>query len=157
MALLRLGFLALAACARAGAQPSVASGLKVPPGWQVLPELATSVGEATKTEGVMVDGVEAWGETARGCYAVWFVLHGTHASAEAVLAGLASAQLVTSNVVTPESGAGLVAATFTRPPYTGRLRARASDGTITAMACFANEREPVSCESGCTTLLGAIP
>ncbi|CAN5920208.1 hypothetical protein BH11MYX3_BH11MYX3_08310 [soil metagenome] len=157
MALLRLAVLALAACGQAGAQPSVASGLKPPAGWQALPELATSVGEATKTDGVMVDGVEAWGETARGCYAVWFAIHGSGASAETVLAGLATEKLATSNVVTPPSGDGLIAMTFARPHYTGRLRARTADGTITALACFANEREPLTCEAPCTTLLGAIP
>ncbi len=157
MALLRLAFVALVACGQAGAQPSVASGLEPPAGWQALPELATSVAEATKTDGVMIDGVEAWGETARGCYAVWFAIHGSGASAEAVLAGLATEKLTTTNVVTPESGDGVIAVTFARPPYTGRLRARITDGTITALACFASEREPLTCETPCTTLLGAIP
>ncbi len=157
MALLRLGLLALAACGQAGAQPSVASGLEPPHGWQVLPDLATSVGEATKTDGVMVDGVEAWGETARGCYAVWFAIHGSGASADTVLDGLATEKLTITNVVKPESGDGVIAVTFAKPPYSGRLRARTADGNITALACFASEREPLTCEAPCTALLGAIP
>lgn len=162
MAVLRLARLALAACGlaacgRAGAQPSAASRLAPPAGWEVLPDLAAKVGDAIKAEGVTVDGVEAFGETARGCYAVWFALHGAGATADAVLASLAAEKLATSNVVKPEAGDGVVAVTFAKPPHTGRLRARLAGGAITAVACFANEREPAGCEASCTTVLGAIP
>jgi hypothetical protein len=147
MALLRLALIGLAACGQAGAQPSAASGITPPAGWQALPELGAKIGVA---------GAEAWGETARGCYAVWFVVRGNGATAEAILAGLATAKLATSNVVKPD-GDGVLTAAFTAAPYTGRLRARIAGDTITSLACFANEREPASCESPCTTLLGALP
>jgi hypothetical protein len=164
MALLRLavvGLGALAACGQAGAQPTspsnVASGITAPAGWATLPELAQGVRDATKANGVTVEGVEAWGETARGCYAVWFQLAGTGANADAVIAGLAAEKLATSNVVRPESGDGVTALTFARSPYTGRLRVRTQEARLTALACFANQREPKACDAACTSLLGAIP
>lgn len=165
MALLRLASIGLvgglvAACGQAGAQPSATSGIAAPAGWTALPELASAVGAATRTESVAVDGVEAWGETARGCYAVWFTLHGSGATADAVLASLATEQLATSDVVkpeSPESRDGVVAVTFAKPPYKGRLRVRLVEGKLTALACFANQREPKTCEAPCTLLLGAIP
>lgn len=149
MALLRLAaLLALSACGSAGAQPTtttVTSGVKPPAGWAVLPQVATAVG---------VPGAEAWGDPARGCYAVWFRLEGKGATADAVLAGLAAEKITTSDLVTPD-GEGIVAATFAKGAYTGRLRARIADGSITALACFANQREPKSCDAPCTTVLGA--
>lgn len=161
MALLRLALTgslaALGACGQAGAQSTAPSGITAPTGWAVLPELARTVRDATKAEGVTVEGVEAWGETARGCYAVWFALAGSGANADAVIAGLASEKLATSNVVKPESGDGITAVTFAKPPYTGRLRVRTLDGKLTALACFANQREPATCDAPCTSLLGAIP
>ncbi|MEP7128747.1 MAG: hypothetical protein ABI729_07760 [Chitinophagales bacterium] len=161
MALLRLALIGLCACGQAGAQPTAPSpapsGITAPAGWAAQPEIAQAVRDATKAEGVTVDGVEAWGETARGCYAVWFALAGSGATADAVIAGLAAEKLATSNVVKPESGDGITAVTFAKPPYTGRLRVRTIDGKLTGIACFANEREPMACDAPCTSLLGAIP
>ena len=151
MALLRLAaLLALAACDHAGAQtaPTTASsGVKVPPGWTVLPALATQVG---------VPNAEAWGDTARGCYAVWFRVQGGGATADAVLSGLTAEQITTNDLVKPD-GDGILAATFAKGAYTGRLRARIADGAITTLACFANQREPRSCDAPCTAVLGALP
>ena len=166
MALLRLMLVTLAACGQAGAQPSATSGLKAPVGWIAIPEIATAVAAAAKTEGTTVDGAEAWGDPARGCYGVWLAIHGDGASAEQVLAGLASQPITTTNIVKPESTDGVVALSFetTAAPgtsvggtYRGRLRARLAAGQITALACFANEREPIACETACTSLLGGIP
>jgi hypothetical protein len=178
MALLRLAIVAivvasivaLGACGQAGAQPSAPSGIAAPAGWAALPELATAVRDATKADGVTVEGVEAWGETARGCYAVWLRLAGSGATPNAVVAGLAAEKLATSNVVKPDSGDGITTLTFAKPPppkgtgspgssqaYTGRLRVRTQDGKLTALACFANQREPLTCDAPCTSLLGAIP
>lgn len=165
MALLRLALIgsiaAVGACGQAGAQPTAPpvapSGITTPTGWAELPELAKTVRDATKADGVTVEGVEAWGETARGCYAVWFALAGSGANADAVIAGLAAEKLATSNVVKPESGDGVTAVTFANPRYTGRLRVRTQGGKLTALACFANRREPMTCEAPCTSLLGAIP
>jgi hypothetical protein len=156
MALLRLALVSLAACGQAGAQPSATSGLAAPAGWRTLPELAAAVVDAAKADGVTVDGGEAWGETSRGCYGVWLSLHGSRATSEAVLAGLATEKLAITDVVKPD-GDGIVSATFAKPPFSGRLRARLADGKLTALACFANAREPKSCEAACTTLLGGLP
>ena len=148
---------ALAACGQAGAEPSATSGLTPPAGWTAIPEIATAAATASKGDGVIVDGAEAWGDRARGCYGVWLALHGDGASTEQVLAGLATEPITTTNVVKPESGDGLVAMSFTSGSYRGRLRARIAAGKITALACFANEREPAACEGPCTTLLGGLP
>lgn len=157
---------ALAACGQAGAQPSATSGLTAPVGWIAIPEIATAVAAAAKGEGTTVDGAEAWGDPARGCYGVWLAVHGDGASAEHVLAGLATQPITTTNVVKPETGDGVVAMSFettaapgggARGTYRGRLRARLTAGQIKALACFANEREPVACESACTALLGGLP
>jgi hypothetical protein len=156
MALLRLALVSLAACGQAGAQPSATSGLAAPAGWRALPELASAIVDAAKTDGVTVDGAEGWGETSRGCYGIWLALHGSGATADAVLAGLATEKLAVSDVVKPD-GDGVVSATFAKPPFSGRLRARLADGKLTALACFANAREPKSCDAGCTTLLGGVP
>ena len=119
----------------------------VPAGWVALPSLAAQT---------RVPNAEAWGDTTRGCYAVWFHLQGSGATADAVLAGLAAEQIATSDLVKPE-GDGIVAATFTKGVYKGRLRAQIADGAITALACFANQREPKSCDQPCTAVLGALP
>lgn len=166
MALLRMMLVALAACGQAGAQPSATSGLTAPAGWIALPEIATAAATAAKGGGVTVDGAEAWGEPARGCYGVWLALHGEGASAEQVLAGLAGQAVTIRDVVKPETGDGVVALGFetTKAPgtsvlgsYRGRLRARIAADKISALACFANEREPNACEGACTTLLGGLP
>ncbi|MBA3455618.1 MAG: hypothetical protein H0T42_21165 [Deltaproteobacteria bacterium] len=157
---------ALTACGQAGAQPSAASGLTPPAGWIAIPEIATAAATAAKGDGVTVDGAEAWGDPARGCYGVWLALHGAGISAEQVLAGLASQPITTRDVVKPESGDGIIALGFettaapgstVRGSYRGRLRARIAAGKITALACFANEREPSACAGACTTLLGGLP
>lgn len=166
MALLRLMLLSLAACGQAGAQPSAASGLTPPAGWIAIPEIATAAATAAKGGGVTVDGAEAWGDPARGCYGIWLALHGEGASAEQVLAGLGSEPVSLRDVVKPETGDGIVSlgfetskapATTVRGTYRGRLRARIAAGKITTLACFANDREPNACDGACTTLLGGLP
>lgn len=148
----------LGACGQAGAQPTASSGLQGPAGWQALPQLAQAVGAAAAGEGVTVDGTEAWGETSIGCYGVWVKLHGASATSEEVMKGLDQAKVALRDVVKPELGDdGLVALTFERAPYRGRLRVRVAAGSITALACFANDREPASCDQPCTTLLGGLP
>jgi hypothetical protein len=163
MAHLRLVLVVLVgACGQAGAQASAAtSGITPPTGWQVLAEVARSTGEAAKADGVTVAGSEAWGDTARGCYAVWLKLTGSGVSADQVIAGIASEKLETKDIVKPATGEnsdgrGLVSLAFTKPGYTGRLRARIESGGVTALACFANEREQIACETACTNLLGAL-
>lgn len=154
--------IALAACGHAGAEPPVeqpvTSGLATPAGWQALPDVARAAAAAAKGPGVAVDGAEAWGERARGCYALWIAMHGDGASATAVLAGLAAEGLTTRDVVAPPAPQdGLVTLAFTKGSYQGQLRARVAAGKVTALACFANDREPRSCDAACTTLLGGIP
>ncbi|MCX5745253.1 MAG: hypothetical protein NT062_22480 [Proteobacteria bacterium] len=161
MARLRLAALALAGCASAASQPAPptrTSGLGVPAGWQALPELATAVGTAARADGVVVEGSEAWGEPARGCYAAWIALRGSDAAlgiVDDVLAGITREQITVSEVVRP-TGDGLLALAFARAPYRGTLRARLEHGRIVALACFANDREPASCAAACSTLLGGV-
>lgn len=123
-----------------------------------MPDIARAAGEATKADGVIVAGTEAWGDPARGCYAVWLRLEGTGASAEKVLTGITSERLETRDVVKPasEDGLGIIALAFSKPPYEGRFRARVEATSVTALACFANERERTACDAACTTMLGSL-
>jgi hypothetical protein len=189
MGLLRVTAVALVACSAAGADPAAApSSVAHPAGWKQLPAVAATVGAAAKADGVAIDSVDAWGEPAHGCYAVWLELHGgtsdAPALAEQVLAGMAGAgaprddaskapaaaassaaktkgpvlwpeALTISEVVKPTAATGGLTFAFTSLPYRGRVRAELGNGRIGAVACFANEREPLACQAICTQLLGA--
>lgn len=163
MALLRLALtLGLVACGHAGAEPPVeqpiASGLQAPAGWESLPDIAQAVATAAKGPGVAVDGSEAWGDRGRGCYAMWLAMRGDGASATAVIEGLSAEGLTTRDVVTPPTPEqGLVTLAFTKGTYQGRVHARIAAGKVTALACFANDREPRTCDAPCSALLGALP
>ena len=199
MGLLRVTAVALVACSAAGADPAAApSSVAHPDGWKQLPAVAAAVGAAAKADAVTIDSVDAWGEPAHGCYAVWLELHGGSADAPAladqVLAGIARAAqprdtatttpaaasstaaastapagakakakgpapwsepVVISEVVKPTAATGSLTFGFTSLPYRGRVRAQLSKGRVAAVACFANEREPLACQAICTQLLGA--
>jgi hypothetical protein len=169
MADVRLSLAALAAlagCGRAGAAPEQASGLAAPAGWQVLPQVAAAA-KAALGAGAVIDGAEAWGEPAMGCYAVWLALRaegGAEAVGAQVVAGFTAvasgsgsgAQLVVRDVAAPSGDEGVLALAFERGEHRGRLRARLGGGKITALACFANQREPAACEPACNGLLEAI-
>ena len=155
-----IGLVAVAACGQATAEPAAThSGLTPPSGWQALPQLAESISTAARDAKIAIDGSEAWGETSMGCYATWLALSGGGAApdvlADQVLASLSTAKLAVSDVVKPQA-AGTLSLRFERAPYRGRLRADLAKGRITAVACFANSREPVACESACTTWIGAM-
>jgi hypothetical protein len=166
MAELRLILIvALMACRSSEAGPG--SGLTPPAGWQPLPPLAAAATEAAKAGKLTVDGAEAWGEPARGCYAAWFALR-TAGGAPDVIAD----QLVNSlrvdpalfgvlikDVVTPRAGdaRGVLSLAFERAQYRGKLAAViAKEGKLTALACFWNPREPRACEQACNGLLGGL-
>jgi hypothetical protein len=153
-----------------------------PDDWKALPSIATAVAAAAKADGVAIDSVDAWGDPARGCYAVWLDLHreDTHKDA-AVLANqlLASFQNADArsgsgspirpsspsspsgwsirDVVRPTGESGVLALSFARAPYLGRVRAGLGEGRIAMTACFHNEREPVACDAACTRVLEAPP
>jgi hypothetical protein len=146
------------ACGQAGAAPG--SGITAPAGWQVMPDLAVAAKDALG-KSVVVDGAEAWGEPAMGCYGVWLAVQAAGeagAIAEQVVVGFAASELriAVRDVVVPSGPEGVLALTFERAPYRGRLRARLGGERIVALACFANQREPIACEAACTSLLGAL-
>lgn len=158
MALVRvIALAAVAACDPAGAQPGTASGLTTPAGWTALPELASATAAAAKDDGVTVEGSEAWGEPGRGCYAVWLALRGERATGAAVLDGLTAQGFTTTDVVKPETDDGVVSLAFDKPPFHGRVRAKITAGRVVAVACFANDREPATCDAPCLALLGSLP
>jgi hypothetical protein len=170
------GAAAGAGCGRAGAAPERSSGITPPPGWQSMATVATTARLALgpKTE---VEGAEAWGEPAMGCYAVWLALRasgtaeavgkqvvagftGAAGAADAAGSGSGSssgARLIVKDVVAPTGDEGVLTLAFERGDHRGRLRARLGGGKIAALACFANQREPLACEAACTKLLGAQP
>ncbi|MGE0551457.1 MAG: hypothetical protein AB7O24_15265 [Kofleriaceae bacterium] len=159
MAELRIALLAVTlavACDPAAAQAPVASGITAPAGWQSLPELAAAVTAAATGPGASVLGSEAWGETSRGCYAVWFAIVGGPTTADQIIAGLAGATIESRDVVKPTTPDGPVTAMFARGEYRGRLRARIAGDRVTALACFANQREPAICDRACEPVLGAL-
>ena len=147
----------LGGCGSADAQATVASGITPPSGWQALPSVATATRMAAGASGVTIDGAEAWGEPAMGCYAMWIALHGSGGGVEEltqqVLDGIAAEKIDVSDVVKPTSADGVLALTIERKPYRGRLRARLGDGRIAALACVANQREPRACETACNPLV----
>lgn len=154
---------AVAGCRASEAGPS--SGLTPPAGWRPLASLATAAGGAAKQAGMTVDGAEAWGEPARGCYGAWLGLHGAKgaplAVADAILATLPAELpgVAVADVVKPAANAdaGVLALAFTRGTYRGRVRAQlASSGLMAVVACFWNPREPAACETKCTQLLGSV-
>ena len=158
--MLRLTVLAVVACSPAGAEP-VAGGPASrvhPAGWWQLPEIGAAVAAAAKADGITVDTADAWGEPRMGCYAVWLDLHGDAAAAADALADqvLGSAAVLSpSDVARPSGPDGTLGFSFARPPYRGRVRAQLGAGRISAIACFGNQREPVTCDAACNRVLGA--
>jgi hypothetical protein len=59
-------------------------------------------------------------------------------------------------VVAPTTAAGVLAFAFDKAPYQGRVRATLDGKTVSALACFWNEREPAACEAACTALIGSL-
>lgn len=176
-AVIAAGLLAGAGCRRAGAAPDEASGIAPPAGWQAMPAIAAAAKAALGPSGSAASA-EAWGEPAMGCYGVWLALPAA-GTAEAVGAQVAagftaaagsgagssaSAPLIVKDISAPPVPAqgsaaapGAVTLSFERGEHRGRLRARVSGGRIAALACFANQREPLACEAACTALLGRLP
>jgi hypothetical protein len=145
--------LALAACSSAAAQPEQRSGIQAPAGWRDLPAIASAARMAASANGVVIDGAQAWGEPAMGCYAVWLAITGGTDGdlAEQIQTGLAAEQIAVSDVRPGD----VLAMTVERAPYRGQLRARAGDTGVSAFVCFANQRERAACEASCATLLAA--
>jgi len=160
-----LSVVAVAACRSSEAGPG--SGLTPPAGWQTLPQLATAARDAAKESRLTVDGVEAWGDTSRGCYAAWFALRGgggapdvmadqlvKSLSVEPALLGILVHDVVKP---APASASGVLSLSFVRGAYRGKLRATlAKDGKLAALTCFWSHREPLACEQGCNALVGSM-
>jgi hypothetical protein len=168
MAQLRLihaAVVCLAACRASEAGPT--SGLTVPAGWRALPELVTAASDAGKQAKLRVEGIEAWGEPSRGCYATWLALTGDKGAPDAIAelmvselsASPALAGITITDVVkpAPKTESGVLSLAFTRAPYRGTLRAQlGKTGAHAVLACFWNEREPLACEAACNQLVGSM-
>ncbi|MEJ7598813.1 MAG: hypothetical protein WKG01_12975 [Kofleriaceae bacterium] len=147
---------ALVGCGQAGAEPP---GLTVPKGWEKLPAIAEAVRTATASKTVRSATVDAWGERAMGCYAVRLQLTGAGAPAalaQQILDGIKTEPTIAVRDVVSPPGPGVLSFAFDRPPYRGRMRALLGSGTISAVACFANQREPQACALACDGVLGGI-
>lgn len=171
--------IALVACSAAGADPAASEGVH-PAGWQRLPAIAAAVRAAATADGVVIDAVDAWGEPAIGCHAVWLALHGgtsdARVLADQILVGIAQVGLgvavaprgaamprqaggaiAVSELAMPTGAEGVLAFAFARAPYRGRVRAKLGNGQIAAVACFANQREPGACDAPCASVLRGVP
>lgn len=160
MADLRLIALCAFACTAAGAQPP-AGAIKPPPGWTAQPTVVAAAKEALGSKTV-IDGLEAFGDPAMGCYSVWMAVRGAGSAkdlAEQIVKGLAGEQrrVDIKDVVKPTADEGLLALVFESAPVKGRLRARIGKGKIVTLACWSTPREPIACDRACTSLLGALP
>ena len=148
MAIVRLAaLLALAGCGRASGDPG---GVTPPAGWRALPELANAIGTTAQ-----LDGVQAWGEPAKGCYAISIIAAGGGDLAGELLAALAAEKVITTDIVKPSERTGVLSFTLERGPYRGRVRARIESDRVSALACYHNQREPAGCETACAAFLGA--
>ena len=161
--MLALGLLMapLVACRASEAGPG--SGITPPAGWQAMPSLATAATDAAKADGVAVDGAEAWGDPARGCFGAWMTLRAgaraPDATVDLLVKSLGDDKIEVRDVVKPNPGAaaGVVSLVFEQAPYHGKLRGQlVKDGHMTLLACFWNDREPVACETACTGLVGSL-
>ena len=137
------------ACRRAEAVPPPA--IQPPAGWQPLAELATAASEAAKGEGIVIDSAAAWGDTAMGCYALAIAVRGG-SSPETLSKELATG-FVGASVRDAAIASDAVTLAFEKGAYRGKLRAKTSDATIEAVACFWNEREPDACARLCEGML----
>lgn len=168
MADVRLIALLFVACADADAQPP-ATKIPPPAGWKPQPAMAAAAKAALgKTT---VDAIEAFGEPAIGCYSLWMAGRAEGKAtdvAEQLVRGLTEPdkadkakqpkrKLEIKDVVKPTAETGILSLSFETPPFKGRLRARLGQGKIVALACWSSQRESVTCEQACTTLLGALP
>lgn len=160
-----IAFALLAACApTADAAPT--SGLTPPAGWVALPQLATATTAAIAADHVALVGSEAWGDLARGCYAAWVAVRGRGAAADVMATQLLASVrndvtgIAIRDLVQPAAGTdhGTLSFAFDRATYHGRLRAEltTNQGSIVALACFWNQREPTACAGACTSLLGSM-
>jgi hypothetical protein len=142
-------------CGSADARSTGLAG-RVPATWRAVPAIADAMRTASTAPGLTIDTAEAFGDPAAGCFAAHLALHGGDAAADALsrdlLEGLAAAKIATRDVATPTSALSL---TFAAGAFRGKLRAQLGDGSVDALACFANDRDATACELACTPLLGA--
>lgn len=154
-----------AACRSSEAGPT--SGLTPPAGWRALPDVAGAAREAGLAAKATIDGVEAWGDTARGCYGVWLAMSSDAGApdvlADKLLSSLTSAPtlagITVTDIVKPPKAvdSGMLSLSFSRAPYSGKLRAQiGKTGAYAVLACLWNGREPAACEAACTVLLGGM-
>jgi len=144
--------LAAAAGAPAWADEAPRSGVTPPAGWRALPKVAAALADGAKSDGVVVEASEAWGDPGRGCFAGWLALRGAGvATADQVVAGLAG---TTVTDVAPSAGA--VTLSFARAPFHGRLHATLDGEAVRALACFGDGREPAACDAACATVVSGV-
>jgi hypothetical protein len=157
--------IALASCAASEAAPSpTASNIAAPKGWIADPALAKTAAAAAAGDKVSVLGSDAWSDGSRGCYAIWLDLSGGAGPVDAAADGLIAATtkeltgVKIRDLQKPVVGeTGTLAFAFDKTPYHGKLRAELTKaGEIRALACMWNQREPKTCETGCTAMLGAV-
>jgi hypothetical protein len=152
MAQLRLMALALAACSASDAAPPpvpAAPIATVPAGWVSLPAL-----ELAARGVIQGSTADAWGEPAMGCYAT--ALTFPERGPVGALLDDVKKSVTVSDAVVPSAAGGVLSFAFAKGEYKGRVRANLDGKTVSALACFWNEREPGACEAACTAMLGSM-
>ena len=141
--------LALAACSASEAAPPAAPIANVPAGWVSLPAVALAARGA-----IQGSTADAWGEPAMGCYSATLAF--PERGPVGALLDDVKKSVAVSDAVIPSAAGGVLSFAFDKAPYKGRVRANLDGKTVTALACFWNDREPAACEAACTAMIGSM-
>jgi hypothetical protein len=151
--------------------------LAIPASWQPMPDAIHAMEEQLASAKLGAVKVAAWGDPARGCYAVQLTAKEQGATLAEVAAGLRKGFAVaapTGGGSAVDAGAGAGAAPpgpaanagsaelqfEVKPPLAGTVRARLrDDGAATrlaAAACFFHPRYPEQCRRHCERALASL-
>jgi hypothetical protein len=162
--------------AKPAAKPATAElKLAIPASWRPLPDASHAMEEALS--GAMAGAkltavtVAAWGDPARGCYALQLSAKEQGVRLAEVAAGLrkgfgvatatGSGSALAGASAAPPANAGSAELQFeVKPPLAGTVRARLRDDgastRLAAAACFFHPRYPEQCKRHCERVLASL-
>ena len=170
-----------AAAAQSASAPAAAAKLAIPASWRELPEVVHAVDESLAAAKLLGAQVAAWGDPARGCYAIQLAAKERGRHVAQMEAGLrkgfgAPPAPATGSAAAGSTGSASPASPATKPaaanpssaeltlslekPMPGSLRARIrDDGESTRLAaavCFFHARYPEQCRRHCERALASL-